>query len=78
MTITHGLCKLLGGDISVESEMGKGSTFSITIPANMNIDDQPLLGELALKEYFQDMETIDYPSINGRELVAKTIPLTRS
>jgi PAS domain S-box-containing protein len=32
LTITRYLCELHGGDISVSSELGKGSTFSFTIP----------------------------------------------
>jgi signal transduction histidine kinase/CheY-like chemotaxis protein/HAMP domain-containing protein len=32
LAITRHFCHLLGGDISVESEAGKGSTFTITLP----------------------------------------------
>ncbi len=32
LTVTRRLARLLGGDVSVESERGKGSTFSVQIP----------------------------------------------
>jgi CheY-like chemotaxis protein len=33
LAITKRFCQMMGGDIAVESELGKGSTFSITLPA---------------------------------------------
>ena len=34
LAISRQLCRLMGGDISVESELGKGSNFVLRIPAN--------------------------------------------
>lgn len=34
LVISQHLCRLMGGDISVESEMGKGSAFTVSLPLN--------------------------------------------
>ena len=33
LAITKRFCQMMGGDITVESELGKGSTFRIKLPA---------------------------------------------
>lgn len=33
LTIAHKLCQIMGGDIQVESEVGKGSVFTLRLPA---------------------------------------------
>ena len=35
LAITKKLCQLMGGDVTVESEVGKGSTFTIQLPAKV-------------------------------------------
>jgi signal transduction histidine kinase len=37
LTVVHRLCKAMGGNIEVESEVGKGTTFTVTLP----IDARP-------------------------------------
>jgi len=36
LAITRHFCRMLGGDISVDSEPGKGSTFTMSVPADLN------------------------------------------
>jgi len=35
LTITRHLCRMMGGEIVAKSELGKGSTFTITLPADI-------------------------------------------
>ncbi len=41
LSIARELCRLLGGDVSVQSELGKGSTFSVRLP--WSLEEQPRL-----------------------------------
>lgn len=45
MALTYNLTKLLGGEITVQSEFGKGSTFNLILPRNF-IDDQSRAQEI--------------------------------
>jgi CheY-like chemotaxis protein len=48
LAISRNLCRLMGGDITVESEYGKGSVFTITIP--QIIKDPSPIAEVTEKE----------------------------
>ncbi len=43
LTITKQLAQLLGGDLSVSSEVGKGSVFSLVIPAGVGVGREAIL-----------------------------------
>jgi len=51
LSIVRELCRLLGGEVSLQSELGKGSTFTVRIP--WVLQDQPRL-DSALIEGFED------------------------
>jgi signal transduction histidine kinase len=42
LTLSRRLCRMMGGDITVASEVGKGSTFTIRLPAEVrDLTTQP-------------------------------------
>lgn len=43
LSITRQLAGLLGGEVSAKSEEGKGSVFSLVIPANVDVTKEPVL-----------------------------------
>jgi signal transduction histidine kinase len=49
LSIVKELCKLLGGEISVESELGKGSAFTVRLP--WNLQEQPRLDSVLIESY---------------------------
>ena len=64
LPITKKLAQLLNGELSLRSEVEKGSVFSLTIPANINVNSQPLFNkyerfiELYLMSGFSQKEKI--------------------
>jgi len=67
LAVTKKLAHLLGGELSVSSELGKGSVFSLIIPAGVDVKSQPLFDKYKfLIEVGAD--TFVYPQGNHAEL----------
>lgn len=61
LSIVKELCKLLGGEITAESRLGKGSTFTVRLP--WSVDEQPRL-DSPMKDDFNQFAQLrnDYKS----------------
>jgi signal transduction histidine kinase/CBS domain-containing protein/DNA-binding NarL/FixJ family response regulator len=72
LTITKRLAHLLGGELSVTGEVGKGSVFSLTIPAGVDVKSQPLFNKYDLVcKLNQQPHVSQQAKFSGRVLVAE-------
>ncbi len=49
LSIVRELCRLLGGEVTVDSELGKGSTFAVRLPVHLK--EQPRLDSTMLDDF---------------------------
>jgi signal transduction histidine kinase/CheY-like chemotaxis protein/PAS domain-containing protein/HPt (histidine-containing phosphotransfer) domain-containing protein len=74
LTITKQLVELLNGQLSMTSKKGKGSVFSMSIPANIDIKTQPVLDRYRVSEQVKSEQVkIEDFSFSGKVLVAEDV-----
>ncbi len=76
LAITRQLAILLGGDIEARSEEGKGSVFSLVIPAGVEIDEESerINGYELIDDINEGIDLASGYSLAGKVLVAEDCP----
>ena len=80
LSISKRLAEMLGGDVSAQSELGKGSTFSLTIATGplQNVRLLTLPGELPARSHGEDdKEDVSFGKLDCRVLLVEDGPDTR-
>ncbi len=77
LAITKKFCRMMGGDVTVESELGKGSTFTIRLPSHvtfskeeMPLEKMPVEKGKAIVQGDQTVLVID-DDPNSRDLISR-------
>jgi len=74
LTITKQLAELLGGKLTLTSEVGKGSVFSLVIPAGLDVTKQPFLDRHNIAGYREgESDKADKIKFSGKVLVAEDV-----
>jgi len=74
LAITKQLAGLLGGELTLTSEKGKGSVFSLVIPAGLDVTEQPLLDRYNITDPMEtENKEMEEPQFSGRVLVAEDV-----
>jgi PAS domain S-box-containing protein len=74
LAITRKLTELLGGELTLTSEKGKGSVFSLVIPAGVDLATQPLLNRQKFSDHIStDMNKAKHARFSGSVLVAEDV-----
>ena len=74
LTLTRCLADMLGGTLSLQSVPGVGSVFSLAVPAGLEVESQPLLGEAKLKECLQMPQDSFDGRFSGSVLIVEDDP----
>ena len=74
LTVTRQLAELLGGELTLTSEEGKGSVFSIVIPAGLDVTKQPLLDRYNIASHTDiAKEQMEQTEFSGHVLVTEDV-----
>jgi len=79
LAITEQLAKLLKGELTFTSQLGKGSVFSLTIPANVDVTKQQVLDRENIASHTDpDKAEAEQSEFSGRVLVAEDDPTSQA